>query len=432
MLSLLFTSLQTSFNTLLSRPFLLGAFLPVFLFLSACAAMAQQVGGTAARWMTALNPVQATSGSLSWGIVAAAAVVFGLSVIVSGLNSFLLELLEGKHLGWLEPWLYRAELARYNRLQSELTKCERELRRFDVPPAAAVAPAPPWQGMITQMQNAYNAGPAAPAAQAGPAAHAAAAPPPPTSEPHSVSLVLGKRRKGQLLTFAELDAAKNDVVLSFQAGHARADPMQDDVLDAVQYGRERLLLEIHRLRALQQFQFPVVANSRRGANSLNVIAATRIGNITRTIRSYSLDRYSLDLNIFWTRLQGAMVKEKDGLSAMQDSKTQVDFLVSLYWLTCLFILLWSFLLIAVTPNPALFLWVSIAGPLLARTFYLAACQNYIVFADLVRGAIDLYRTDLIDQMRLSRPPGNREEHAMWMRVGGWIGYANDTDMNYKP
>jgi len=425
MLSLLFTSLQTSFNTLLSKPFLLGAFLPVFLFLSACTALAAHVGGAAGAWMTALNPVQSTGGALTWGVVAAAAVVFGLSVIVSGLSSFLLELLEGKHLGRLEPWFYKAELARFRSLEGDLRKWEREQRLFDFAPAGAASTLAPWQDIILQMQKAYRRSLAAAKAKTAP-------PLLPAFEPPSITAVVSKRMNGQLLTLAELDAAKSDVISAFSANRRNASDLQDLVIDAVQFGRERLVLEIHRLRALRHFQFPIVANSKRGDNSLNVTAATRMGNITRTIRSYSLDRYNLDLNVFWTRLQGAMVKEKDGLTTMQDGKTQVDFLVSLFWLTCLFTALWSVLLMFVTPRPGLFLAVAILGPVLARCLYLAACQNYMVFADLVRSSIDLYRTDLIDQLRLNRPPGSREEQVMWQRVGGWIGYANDSDITYKP
>jgi hypothetical protein len=243
---------------------------------------------------------------------------------------------------------------------------------------------------------------------------------------------LRKRQLGVLLTFAELRAAETALTPLLKAGLTpELDRLKDEMVDAIQYGRERLLLEANRLHHVRQLQFPLAPTSQGRARSLNTLAPTRMGNITRTIRSYALGRFHLDLNIFWTRLQGAMGKEKDGLAALQDAKVQVDFLVALFWLTGLFVGLWGILLIGVTPRPWDFLAVVILGPIAARCLYLAACQNYLVFADQMRSAIDLYRTDLIDQLHLPRPSGNREEQDMWDRVGGWLGYADECDINYK-
>jgi hypothetical protein len=250
--------------------------------------------------------------------------------------------------------------------------------------------------------------------------------------PKPVQAALRKRQLGRLLTFAELAAAEAALTPLLRRGLTPAlDRLKDEMADAIQYGRERLLFETNRLLNLRQLQFPVVPAAQGRARSLNTLGPTRMGNITRTIRSYALGRFHLDLNIFWTRLQGSMIKEKDGLAALQDAKVQVDFLVSLFWLTGLFVVLWGGLLIVITPRPTDFLAVAILGPIAARCLYLAACQNYLLFADQMRTAIDLYRTDLIDQLHLPKPSGNREEQAMWDRVGGWLGFADECDINYK-
>jgi hypothetical protein len=419
MLSLLFTTLQSSFSSLFAKPFILGSFLPVVLFLSTCAFMANQVGGAPQAWVIALNPA-AAAGATPWNVTGSFAVVIGFSYCLSGLNGFLLELWEGKHLGFLTGWLHRAELARYLRIDRELARCQDELDDFDAPPAVGAAPNV-WMDLIGQMAQASNA--------AGPAI------PLPAQTPPSLDIVMRKREAGDLLTLAELTTAVNTLLPHLSAG-AGASPLvgelHETLIDAIQYARERLMLEKYRLHYLRQFQFPVALNASRGTSSLNVIAPTRIGNITRTIRTYALDRYNLDLNIFWTRLQGAMVKEKEAVAGLQDAKTQVDFMVSAFWLTWLFIVLWSVILIWFAPRPGVFLAVVIGGPIATRLMYLAGCQNYIVFADLTRSSIDLFRNELIDQLRLAKPPGNNEEQAMWRRLGGWLGYANESDINFKP
>jgi hypothetical protein len=99
MLSLLFSSLQSSLNAVFSRSFVVGSFLPLSLFVAACTVMAYHVGGLAQSWVALINPASAAGGATPWNVAAALLVVSGLAVVLSGLNGFLLELLEGKHLG---------------------------------------------------------------------------------------------------------------------------------------------------------------------------------------------------------------------------------------------------------------------------------------------------------------------------------------------
>jgi hypothetical protein len=411
MLSVLFSSLQTSLNTIFSKPFLMGSLLPLVLFVAACTAMAYRVGGTVQAWVASINPAGATASAAPWNVAAALAVVFGAAVILSGLNGFLLELLEGKHiewLGWLARWLQAGELDRFQRIDRDMGRCQYELHRFDAAPPAGGVTA--WRVLIFRLQ-----------APPPPGARAAA-----VTIPVDVTRVLRKRRSGGILAFHELSKAQAALSAELARGlTADLIHLKNHLVEAIQYGRERLLLEVNRLHVVRQLQFPFQPDRAV------VLAPTRMGNITRTIRSYALDRYHLDLNIFWTRLQGSMVKEKDGLAALQDAKVQVDFLVSLFWLTWLFVAVWGGILIKVAPRPGDFLAVVILGPIAARILYLTACQNYLLFADQMRSAIDLYRTDLIDQLHLPRPSGNREEQALWDRAGGWLGYADECEINYN-
>lgn len=61
----------------------------------------------------------------------------------------------------------------------------------------------------------------------------------------------------------------------------------------------------------------------------------------------------------------------------------------------------------------LLLAVAIVGPLATRLFYLAATENYVAFGELVRSSIDLYRFDLLDALRVTRPHSLRDERVLW-------------------
>jgi len=124
-------------------------------------------------------------------------------------------------------------------------------------------------------------------------------------------------------------------------------------------------------------------------------------------------------------------KEDSFNSTISDSKIQVDFLVSLFVLTVIFTVFWSAYCLWVQPAPIEFLLVAALGPVAARLLYLATCQNYLVFADLMRSSVDHFRFALLDDLHIRKPSGNREEVFLWRLLGGWMGYGNDVNVTFK-
>ena len=241
-----------------------------------------------------------------------------------------------------------------------------------------------------------------------------------------------RRVTGQVNTINTLQPAVQALEAELATGNST--PLQFDhveLLRAIDDSRERLHFELQRMTNLRQFTYPTVGNATRGTTALTVLAPTRLGNLTRTMRSYALDRYGMDLDIFWTRLQRILLKEPLFYSTLSDAKSQVDFLVSATCLTALFSAFWTLYFLWVQPAPRPFLLVASFGPLATRLCYLIACQNYLVFADLMRSSVDHFRFDLLDALHLQRPPGNREEVLQWRRAGEWIGFGNDVDISYK-
>jgi hypothetical protein len=409
MLTLLFSSLQSSLNTFFSKPFLYASMLPLVLFLSACAGLAARVGGRPAAIVNQFNPAVAAAGANPWYVMAFVFGVIGGAVILAGLNGVLMQVLEGKHIGPFRYLLLAAEISRFLQINSAYRSCEDEYLRI-------ADRAADWAARLRKPRIPCPANPGALRLWL------------------ALIRVHARRRCGARIPAEYLEYAVNLLSNALAGGRTpRLERMHVTLLSDIDCAQENLILERQRLNLLRQFEFPYSVNATPGQNSVTVTAPTRFGNITRTIRTYALDRYGLDLNIFWTRLQTVLInKQKDTFSALQDAKNQVDFLVAAFWLTVLFTGGWSALLIWTAPRPAEFLILAVAGPLLARALYNALCQNYIVFADLMRSAVDLHRSDLLDMLRLDKPPGNAEEKELWQRLGEWVGYGAATDITYKP
>lgn len=250
-----------------------------------------------------------------------------------------------------------------------------------------------------------------------------------------------RRRMGCRIPFDDLDngvAALSKLMEEFRCENGRAlDEARMALLEMIQFAMDRALYESVRLYNLRQFSFPGSARtfpSDPQPSSNNVLAPTTMGNIGRTMRSYGLTRYQIDLDVFWTRLLNTLQKNAGTYySVIQDSKTQVDCMVSLVWLTALFTIIWSALLFWQFETTSLleFSLVGFGGTLLTIVWYDVACQGYRVFADLIRSSVDLYRFELIESLHLAAPYGSEEERELWLRIGNATGFSSDAAFVYK-
>ncbi len=60
-----------------------------------------------------------------------------------------------------------------------------------------------------------------------------------------------------------------------------------------------------------------------------------------------------------------------------------------------------------------FVVVAFAAPLGARFFYELAVENYLIFTDVVKSAVDLYRFKLLKSLHIPLPGGIRQERELW-------------------
>jgi hypothetical protein len=144
------------------------------------------------------------------------------------------------------------------------------------------------------------------------------------------------------------------------------------------------------------------------------IAPTTLGNIAASMRAYGTTRYGINLDTFWTRLQPLLASgNKDFYSGLQDSKTQLDFLIACCCLSALSTAVWLPLLAVRGALWWLFLAVALGGPAASWLCYELAVESYVVFTELVRTSVDLYRFSLLQALHIALPKGIRDERAVW-------------------
>jgi hypothetical protein len=109
--------------------------------------------------------------------------------------------------------------------------------------------------------------------------------------------------------------------------------------------------------------------------------------------------------------------------SLQAQKSQLDFLVNLFWLAVATGIVWLPWLAVERLHPILFCATAIGIPWLGSVLYAAACRSYVVFADQIRTAVDYFRFDMLAGLRINIPAGTLEEEEIWERLGNRIGYA---------
>lgn len=171
-------------------------------------------------------------------------------------------------------------------------------------------------------------------------------------------------------------------------------------------------------------------NEREFNYSRYRVAPTAMGNIAESVRSYARSRYAMNLDAFWSRLQKIVIGDDKFYSSLVDAKTQLDFTISLFWLTVCFTAVWIVGLLILKKSMLAFVLVAVGGPALSILWYQIGLQNYRAFADVLRTSIDLYRFDLLALLRVERPRGNQHEREIWQSLNSVIGYGEPGRLHY--
>lgn len=325
-----------------------------------------------------------------------------VSYVLSTLSVFLREVVEGKHLyfGWLEDALsqrYRERLAVLEDKLAAARKVRRNLRSFQ-------------ENSMTLMGNAYKAGQTAKdcAYQRRP----------------QIAALIDLRAANQDITVIELEAEVNAIASLLVKNNPELETDPSRNLDAdyvalvglIGYALDKADGEY--ISYLIEFQFDYAGQD---------VAPTKMGNISNIAPYYASSRYSMNLDIFWTRLQKIAQGDTSVYASLQDAKTQLDFLVSLIWHTLIFTALWVIILPVLTEAKYLYTVIVIIGPLTLWIWYQIALQNYRAFSDLLRAAVDVYRLDLLKTLRIPLPANAENERLVWEMLERRVVYDDHTN-----
>jgi hypothetical protein len=394
---------------LFTPAFLLSSVAPLFCFILVNTAILGQFSPSVNQWARDYF-VLGTTEKTVLAAIGSIALLVG-AYVFSTLNLSLREKLEGVNLPEvLERRLRLAEQNRFNALETKFSEARRIRRQLKQKS----------EGWREKLQKARKEG--------------TALKPPKSEYPEGIEAhkalqnLEELRRPGGSLTVEQIEPAVH--LLTESLAKNSADLKSPDskrlnrdhtlIIELVSYAQEKVEEEYIQFFNEKEFNF-----------SRYRIAPTRMGNIAESVRSYALSRYGLNLVFFWTRFQKVLQGKTEFYKAIQDAQTQLDFTVSLFWLTSFSTLLWLVALpfLSHTWLPLIGVWIF--GPLLARMWYLIAVQNYRSFADLLRSSVDLFRFDLLTDLKISLPADAEAEQRLWNLLNSKMSYGNEVFVAYK-
>ncbi len=148
------------------------------------------------------------------------------------------------------------------------------------------------------------------------------------------------------------------------------------------------------------------------------VVRTALGNALLAIEHYPARLYGMHHRTLWPRLLAVL--PADLAAAVDRARLLLELLVNLS-LACLLIGLDILLLVPQAQRWELLVGVLGAG-VLAYLVYRLAVPAAIAWGQQVKTAYDLYRRDLLVQMKLPPPPTLAEEKALWVQVSQFMMY----------
>lgn len=157
------------------------------------------------------------------------------------------------------------------------------------------------------------------------------------------------------------------------------------------------------------------------------LAPTRLGNEAAALRRYCRTRYGIEFDFFWPRFQLAIQKNDKLSAAIVTAKIQFDFAIFSLALTAASTAAWIMILVLTGQTELPLFLVVLFGLPMSRFWLWVVHESYRDFADVVRGAIDISRFDLLDALRYPLPPGSEAEKQIWNRAARQAqhGYASE-------
>jgi hypothetical protein len=143
---------------------------------------------------------------------------------------------------------------------------------------------------------------------------------------------------------------------------------------------------------------------------LDALMPTRLGNVLRAAEVYPHERYGIDSVVIWPRLRHLLpAAVADGLVEIQ---TALENLLLLRTLSAIFGLITPVVLIVVGA-PWWLVLATLAAWLVNWFSHRSAIQTAKDYADRIRTAFDLYRSDLLKHLEIDIPKDLDSERLVW-------------------
>jgi hypothetical protein len=242
----------------------------------------------------------------------------------------------------------------------------------------------------------------------------------------AVAALQEKRLKYDLISIAEFENALGLLIQELESCPVDIRNAGDqDIDNKLLLNRDQIILIscLDYVERRLENDYGALFNDREFNFSGFKLAPTAMGNIAESVHGYARSRYAMNLDPFWSRLQKILVDDDKFYPTLVDAKTQLDFMISLFWMTVCFTIIWTIELFYLRRSLIAFLLVAIGGPVLSFVWYEIALQNYRSFADICRTAVDLYRIQLLDSFHVERPRGNVDERQIWIQLNRLIGHG---------
>jgi hypothetical protein len=159
--------------------------------------------------------------------------------------------------------------------------------------------------------------------------------------------------------------------------------------------------------------------------------ATKFARVAGSLGAYALNRYGADYAVLWPRLEAVMRKERPELGeALQDATAQLEFHVTMFWMTCLFTSSWIVLLTAFGFNVWLFVGVTVLGLAACIAWYHLAAGSYAALADKAMTAVDLTRLKVFNALGVIEPRNTDEEREYWTDLSSTLAFGGTHKIPY--
>jgi hypothetical protein len=144
------------------------------------------------------------------------------------------------------------------------------------------------------------------------------------------------------------------------------------------------------------------------------VMPTQLGNILKNAELYSYDRYEIDAVLIWPRLYNLFPQKF--ADEIVELRTALDFMLVISGLSVAFAFVSGTYLLFVGASVPLFLLCFGGGLVVAWVAYHGALGSAVLYAQQIKSAFDLYRNELLKQMRVRLPESLAEERARWAEL----------------